>query len=55
MRHFGFDPFSVRPEEECTVGALRRRAAGRDVSIRSTNSSKVGKHATRSVDLLAPR
>ena len=27
MRHFRFDPFSVRPREECTVGALRRKAA----------------------------
>ncbi len=25
MRHFRFDPFSVRPRGECTVGALRAR------------------------------
>jgi len=55
MHHFGYDPFSVIPKEDCTVGALRRRAAGHDVSIRSTNASKVGRHATRSVDLLGPR
>ncbi len=33
IRHFHFDPFGVAPPEECTVGALRRRAAGHDVSI----------------------
>jgi hypothetical protein len=26
MRIFRFDPFSVRPREECTVGALRAQA-----------------------------
>jgi len=36
MRHFNFDPFSVRPREECTVAALRAKAAGHDVSIKST-------------------
>jgi predicted TIM-barrel fold metal-dependent hydrolase len=51
MRHFGFDPFSVMPKEQCTVGALRQRAAGHDTSIRSTNRSKVGAHATRAMDL----
>jgi predicted TIM-barrel fold metal-dependent hydrolase len=34
MRHFRYDPFSVLPREECTVGALRARAAGVDVSPR---------------------
>ena len=55
MRHFGYDPFSVFREEDCTVAALRRRAAGHDVSIRSTNATRVGRHARRSVDLGAPR
>jgi hypothetical protein len=45
----------VIPRSEATVGALRRRAAGRDVSIRSTNASHIGSHANRSVDLLGPR
>jgi len=27
MRHFRFDPFAVAPREQCTVGALRARAA----------------------------
>jgi predicted TIM-barrel fold metal-dependent hydrolase len=32
MRHFRYDPFSVIRREEATVGALRARAAGWDVS-----------------------
>jgi predicted TIM-barrel fold metal-dependent hydrolase len=51
MRNFGWDPFSVRPRSESTVGALRAEAAGHDVSIRSTNAAAVGRHATKSVDL----
>jgi hypothetical protein len=51
MRHFSFDPFSVIRREDCTVAALRRRAAGRDVSIRSTGTRYVGSHATNAVDL----
>jgi hypothetical protein len=35
IRHFHYDPFSVIPKEEATVGALRRKAAGHDVSIRA--------------------
>jgi len=34
MRIFRFDPFSVRRREECTVGALRELAKGRDISFR---------------------
>ena len=55
MRLFSFDPFSVRPREECTVGALRERAAGHDVSIRSTNASHVGAHKALATDLEVPR
>ena len=33
MRFFRFDPYSIRPREKCTVGALRAEAAGHDVSI----------------------
>ncbi len=55
MRHFQFDPFSVHGgREQCTVGALRARAAGHDVSMRSVAADKVGQHATRSVDLATP-
>jgi hypothetical protein len=35
MRFFRYDPFSKRPREQCTVGALRAEAAGHDVSIQS--------------------
>jgi predicted TIM-barrel fold metal-dependent hydrolase len=35
MTFFGYDPFSVRPREQCTVGALRAEAAGHDVSVQS--------------------
>jgi predicted TIM-barrel fold metal-dependent hydrolase len=33
MRWFSFDPFSHMTKEEASVGALRRQAAGHDVSI----------------------
>ena len=32
---FHYDPFSIRPRERCTVGALRAEAAGHDVSVQS--------------------
>jgi predicted TIM-barrel fold metal-dependent hydrolase len=32
---FHYDPFSVRPRERCTVGALRAEATGHDVSVQS--------------------
>src|SRR3954471_3717724 len=42
MRHFRFDPFATRPKEECTVGALRRKAAaeGVDTSPLSVQARK---------------
>ena len=33
MRWYSFDPFAHVPKEEATVGVLRRKAAGHDVSI----------------------
>ncbi|MFI7361374.1 amidohydrolase family protein [Streptomyces sp. NPDC050149] len=33
MRWYSFDPFAHVPREQATVGALRRRAAGHDVSV----------------------
>ena len=42
MRWYGYDPFAVIPREQCTVGALRERAVGHDVSIRSYDQ---GRHA----------
>ena len=32
MRVFHFDPYSIRPKERCTVGALRAEAADVDIS-----------------------
>ena len=48
MRHFRFDPFSVRPRAECTVGALRRKAAaeGVDTSPLSVVSRRTGPRDT---------
>jgi hypothetical protein len=33
MKHFQFDPFSVRPRETCTVGALREEASDVDTAL----------------------
>ncbi|SBW20543.1 hypothetical protein FDG2_1728 [Candidatus Protofrankia californiensis] len=35
MRWFSYDPFSVLPREECTVGALRAKATDVDTSFHS--------------------
>jgi predicted TIM-barrel fold metal-dependent hydrolase len=55
MRHFQYDPFAVLGgREACTVGALRAKAAGHDISIRSQLRSRHGADGgTKSVDLLA--
>jgi predicted TIM-barrel fold metal-dependent hydrolase len=56
MRWYSYDPFTHIPEEQATVGALRARARGHDVSIRSfdhgrferTNKGvEIGKVATK--------
>jgi predicted TIM-barrel fold metal-dependent hydrolase len=51
IRHFHYDPFSVIPKEECTVGALRRRAAGHDVSVQSRAKRYSGPSSTMAADL----
>jgi hypothetical protein len=53
MRHFQFDPFSIRPREKCTVGALRRHAAddGVDTSPLSVESRRTGPKDTSSTFL----
>ena len=51
MRLFNFDPFAVTPREQCTVGALRRRAAGHDVSIVAKGPARTHAHATLAGDL----
>jgi predicted TIM-barrel fold metal-dependent hydrolase len=38
MRWYSFDPFVHVPKEEATVGALRRAAAGHDVSVMSRST-----------------
>ena len=53
MRNFRYDPFSVIPKEECTVGALRRKAAGHDVSIKAHGKRSGG--ATLASQLNAKR
>jgi predicted TIM-barrel fold metal-dependent hydrolase len=56
MNHFSYDPFTaLGGRDNCTVAALRTKAAGHDVSIRSTNASNVGKHATRIGDFAVPQ
>jgi predicted TIM-barrel fold metal-dependent hydrolase len=40
MRWYSFDPFAHRAREESTVGALRRSAAGHDVSERSYDKGR---------------
>jgi len=53
MRHFSYDPFSVIPKDECTVGALRRKAAGHDVSIQARGRrGGDGPKATLASDLM---
>jgi predicted TIM-barrel fold metal-dependent hydrolase len=52
MRHFSYDPFPLLGgRENCTVGALRAKAAGRDVSIRSTKPKAAATGPVRSMDL----
>ncbi|HEX5614311.1 MAG TPA: amidohydrolase family protein [Acidimicrobiia bacterium] len=53
MRFFRFDPFTTRPRERCTVGALRAEAEGHDVSVVSKGRRR--EHAGRvSISQLTP-
>ena len=55
MTQFSFDPFTaLGGKQNCTVGALRASARGHDVSIRSTNATKVGQHKALATDLGVP-
>lgn len=49
MRAFHYDPFAHVPRKEATVGALRARVAGRDVS--AVSKGKPAARATRAADL----
>jgi predicted TIM-barrel fold metal-dependent hydrolase len=53
MELFSFDPFAVRPPEQCTVGALRRRAsdAGVDTSVVSHGAPPPPDQPIRIIDL----
>jgi hypothetical protein len=53
MRHYRFDPFVNTPKEQCTVGALRARAADVDVSVMS--KGRKARHDTKASDLLKKR
>jgi predicted TIM-barrel fold metal-dependent hydrolase len=51
MRHFSYDPFSTIPAADATVGALRRKAAGHDVSIHAKGRRNADAVSTRAADL----
>jgi len=54
MKHFSYAPFPLLGgKDRCTVAALRARAAGHDVSIRSVRPDLVGAQRTRAADLAA--
>jgi len=55
MKHFNFDPFTPQGgKENCTVGALRERAVGHDISIQSKSKAGAASQAgTKAADLLA--
>jgi hypothetical protein len=42
MRWFDYDPFQHVTPDEATVGALRARAEGHDISIRSMGRGSFG-------------
>jgi predicted TIM-barrel fold metal-dependent hydrolase len=50
MRWYSYDPFAHIAREEATVGALRARAAGHDVSIRSYDHGRF-ERSRKGVDL----
>jgi hypothetical protein len=53
MRHFSYDPFTaLGGKENCTVGALRARAVGHDISIQSKVRVGSAKGGTLATDLL---
>lgn len=54
MRLYNFDPFSIRPKEKSTVGALKAEGADVDTSIQSMGRAKgVGMTARQLADLAA--
>jgi predicted TIM-barrel fold metal-dependent hydrolase len=55
MREFKFDPFSIRPREKCSVGALKQEGADVDVSIRSLGRVKSDALTARELAEIAGR
>jgi predicted TIM-barrel fold metal-dependent hydrolase len=50
MRWYSYDPFAVIPKSEATVGALRAKSAGHDVSIKSFDHGRF-ERSGKGVDL----
>jgi predicted TIM-barrel fold metal-dependent hydrolase len=53
MRWYSFDPFSFRPRDKSTVGALRAEVSGHDVSIQSRDKGRFAKTVGVDIGTLA--
>ena len=53
MRWYRFDPFAVRPREQCTVGALCAEVPGHDTAIRAMDKGRFAGTPTMSLGELA--
>jgi hypothetical protein len=53
MRWYQFDPFAIRPPDQCTVGALRAEVAGHDTSVRSYDKGRYAGSQRMSLGQLA--
>ena len=53
MKWYQFDPYAIRPREQCTVGALRAEVAGHDVSIKAFDTGRFEKSKADLVELQA--
>ena len=53
MRHFSYDPFSVRPREQCTVAALRAEATDVDLSLMRRAGAASGPRKDTSITALS--
>jgi predicted TIM-barrel fold metal-dependent hydrolase len=53
MAWYHFDPYAIRPKEQCTVGALRAEVEGHDVATRSFDTGRFEKSAPDLMDLQA--
>jgi predicted TIM-barrel fold metal-dependent hydrolase len=53
MRWYKFDPFAIRPKDQCTVGALRHEVEGHDVAIRSFDTGRSTKSRPSLTELQA--